>query len=161
MSDSRPLNPPDVIACGAPSSIRLCALCIEAYRHGIAPGESACEARARGELSPAFIHPSADAHVWGPDATDVAQEHPDLLTSESLSRDHVRKLEAGECNLAACLLLDSDHRAEDPDDVTGSCIVCGYGVAMPDDTSSLRHYTLATVTEVHAWFRVRSAEPSR
>lgn len=39
------LNPDDVIAAGAPTDIKLCDDCIDAYRNGIEPGESACEAR--------------------------------------------------------------------------------------------------------------------
>ena len=46
------LNPPDVIAAGGPAHIKLCEACIDAYRNGIEPGGSACEARARGELDP-------------------------------------------------------------------------------------------------------------
>jgi hypothetical protein len=45
---TEPLNPPDVIACGAPTNVKLCDACIDAYRNGIEPGESACEDRARG-----------------------------------------------------------------------------------------------------------------
>lgn len=39
------MNPPDVIAAGAPEDIELCDFCIDAYRNGIEPGESACEDR--------------------------------------------------------------------------------------------------------------------
>ena len=46
------LNPPNVIAAGGPAHIKLCEACIDAYRNGIEPGGSACEARARGELNP-------------------------------------------------------------------------------------------------------------
>lgn len=39
------LNPTDVIAGGASETVKLCDDCIDAYRNGIEPGGSACEAR--------------------------------------------------------------------------------------------------------------------
>jgi hypothetical protein len=44
---STAVPPEDVIACGASPDIPLCADCIDAYRNGIEPGETACEARAQ------------------------------------------------------------------------------------------------------------------
>lgn len=41
------LPPADVVACGADPGVPLCPACIDAYRNGIEPGETACEARAK------------------------------------------------------------------------------------------------------------------
>lgn len=45
--DDTCLPPADVVACGADPSVRLCRACIDAYRHGIEPGQTACDERAR------------------------------------------------------------------------------------------------------------------
>lgn len=42
-------NPPDVAGEMPDPKVILCDDCIDAYRNGIEPGETACEARARGE----------------------------------------------------------------------------------------------------------------
>ena len=50
------LNPPEVIAAGGSAYSKLWEVCIDAYRNGIEPGSSACEARARGELDPPHVY---------------------------------------------------------------------------------------------------------
>lgn len=45
--DDTCLPPADVVACGANPNVRLCRACIDAYRHGIEPGQTACDERAR------------------------------------------------------------------------------------------------------------------
>lgn len=51
--------PADVVACGASPDVPLCEDCVDAYRDGIEPGETACEARARGEqVLPSIPHNS-------------------------------------------------------------------------------------------------------
>jgi hypothetical protein len=41
--------PEDVKVCMPDPTVKLCAACIDAYRNGIEPGETACEDRARDE----------------------------------------------------------------------------------------------------------------
>lgn len=41
------LPPEDVVACGADPAVPLCEHCVDAYRNGIEPGQTACEIRAR------------------------------------------------------------------------------------------------------------------
>lgn len=45
--DERVLPPADVVACGAHPKAPLCGGCIEAYRNGIEPRETACDEDAR------------------------------------------------------------------------------------------------------------------
>lgn len=47
--DHTPINPPDVASQMPDQAVELCEDCIDAYRNGIEPGETACECRARGE----------------------------------------------------------------------------------------------------------------
>lgn len=56
----------------------------------------------------------------------------------------------GDYNLDACLILDARHEAldENPDDVTGTCQVCGYADGFRDD--GWGHFTLASVDYVKA-----------
>lgn len=43
--------PPDVVACGADPDKLYCGACIDAYRNGIEPGGTACDARAHGQVA--------------------------------------------------------------------------------------------------------------
>lgn len=62
--------PEDVLACGANADVDYCDECIDAYRNGIEPGESACDRRAHtSSLANAdAIPPHGDFYVTVRDA---------------------------------------------------------------------------------------------
>ena len=157
MSEQAPsLNPPDVIACGGPTDIELCEACIDAYRNGIEPGESACEARARGEFSghePAQSKPSECecSDEYGPceqhGDTLVVREGASLHTADELALLLVSDL--NDCgvvigpNAVVELVRLQEILARDTDPVSG----CGW-FADPDDAEAAQDLAQRTESNI-------------
>ena len=77
--------PDDVIACGASPDVDYCDACIDAYRNGIEPGESACDQRAHGHeilpnLTTWLVFTSNGAREWvADDASHAVEQHDDAF----------------------------------------------------------------------------------
>jgi hypothetical protein len=73
-------TPPDVAQEMPDPNVPLCGHCVEAYRNGIEPGETACECRARGELVDTPHIPFSEPEPLDyADPPDMRDEHDPTL----------------------------------------------------------------------------------